>query len=55
MKKAIRMRSGNTGLTVKVNLWSLAKYTEDFDAESARLWIKSSALNFLVRSILNYA
>ena len=34
------MRSGNKGLTVKVNLWALEKYKEDFDAETARLWIK---------------
>ena len=39
-KRPILMKSGNTGLTVKVNLWSLAKYKDDFDAEAARLWIK---------------
>ena len=36
----VRMRAGNTGLTVKVNLWSLAKVKDQFNAESARLWIK---------------
>lgn len=34
------MRVGNKGLTVKVNLWALEKYLNDFDSESARLWIK---------------
>ena len=40
MKNEISMRAGNKGLTVKVNLWALDKYKEDFDAEMARLWIK---------------
>ena len=34
------MRVGNKGLTVKVNLWALEKYLDNFDSESARLWIK---------------
>ena len=32
-KRDISMRAGNKGLTVKVNLWALDKYKEDFDAE----------------------
>ena len=38
-------KSGNTGLTVKINLWPLAKYLNDFNAESARLWIKGQVTN----------
>ena len=34
------MRAGNKGLTVKVNLWALDKYKQNFDSEMARLWIK---------------
>ena len=37
------MREGNKEPTVKVNLWALDKYKEDFDAEMARLWIKGHA------------
>lgn len=34
------MRSGNSGLTLKVNLWSMEKSIDEFNSESARLWIK---------------
>ena len=34
------MRSGNKGLTVKLNLWALDKYKDGFDSEMARLWVK---------------
>lgn len=39
-QKPITMKPGNKGLTVKLNLWALDKYQDEFDAESARLWIK---------------
>lgn len=38
-------RSNNKGLTVKVNLWSLATYVDDFNSEKARLWIKGQVTN----------
>ena len=38
--KSIKMKPGNKGLTVKVNLWSLDKYKGDLDAGDARLWLK---------------
>ena len=41
----MKMRSDNKGLTVKINLWSMAPYKKDFDAESARLWIKGQVTN----------
>ena len=34
------MRAGNKGLTVKINLWALDAYKDDFNSEAARLWIK---------------
>jgi len=40
MAKTIKMRAGNKGLTVKINLWSLEKYADQFDSEAARLWVK---------------
>ncbi len=40
MHKNIKMRVGNTGLTVKVNLWSMSKKIDQFTSESAKLWIK---------------
>jgi hypothetical protein len=36
----ISMRSGNKGLTVKINLWALEKYKEHFNSKMARLWMK---------------
>lgn len=39
-EKAIVMRSGNKGLTVKINLWALDAYKDAFNSEAARLWIK---------------
>lgn len=40
MNKELKMRSNNKGLTLKINLWSLEKYIEEFDSEMARLWMK---------------
>lgn len=39
-RKPIKMRPGNKGLTVKVNLWALDKYKDGCTAEMARLWVK---------------
>lgn len=39
-KPAATIKTGNTGLTVKVYLWPLTKLAHEFDAEKARLWIK---------------
>jgi hypothetical protein len=39
MSKNITMRSDNTGLTVKVNLWSMAKYLDSYNADRAHHWI----------------
>jgi len=36
----VSMRTGNKGLTVKINLWALEQYLEGFNSEAARLWIK---------------
>lgn len=41
----ITMRAGNKGLTVKVNLWALETYKDQFDSEMARLWIKGQLQN----------
>ena len=35
----------NKGLTVRINLFSLDSYLEDFDSEKARLWMKGQAVN----------
>jgi hypothetical protein len=35
----------NKGLTVRINLFSLGSYLDDFDSEKARLWIKGQAIN----------
>jgi len=45
MSGDLKMRAGNTGLTVKVNLWALDKFLDDFDSERARLWIKGMVTN----------
>ena len=42
MAKDVRMRPGNKGLTVKINLWPVEK---DYDAQTARLWIAGMATN----------
>lgn len=39
-RKPIIMKKGNKGLTVKINLWALDKYKDDFDSLSARLWLR---------------
>ena len=35
----------NKGLTVRINLFSLDTYADDFNSEKARLWIKGQAVN----------
>ncbi len=37
--------STNKGLTVRINLFSLEPYLENFDSEKARLWMKGQATN----------
>lgn len=41
----LSMRSDNTGVTVRVNLFSMKTYLEEFDSESARLYIKGDVTN----------
>lgn len=43
--KELVMKAGNKGLTVKINLWALDAYKDQFDAEMARLWIKGMITN----------
>ena len=40
-----KIKSKNKGLTVKLNLFSLDSYLEDFNSEKARLWIKGQVVN----------
>ena len=39
-EKSVSMKAGNKGLTVKINLWALDAYKDQFDSEMARLWLK---------------
>jgi hypothetical protein len=39
------MRADNDGLTVKVNLFALSKFLDDFNTRRARLWIKGQVTN----------
>lgn len=39
------MRSDNKGLTVKINLFALTKFLDDFDPTKARLWMKGQVTN----------
>ena len=43
MAKDITMKTDNSGVTVKINLWSLEKYLDSFDSTSARLWMKGES------------
>jgi hypothetical protein len=42
---SLSMRTDNTGLTVKINLWSLKQYLDNFNSEKARLWMKGQVTN----------
>ena len=35
----MKLGTKNKGLTVKLNLWSLEKFLDDFDSRKARLWV----------------
>ena len=40
-----KVLSTNKGLTVRLNLWSLETYLEEFDSLKARLWLRGDATN----------
>ena len=42
---ATKHSKSNKGLTVRVNLFSLDSYLENFNSEKARLWIMGQAIN----------
>ena len=45
MASTVTMRRENKGLTVRINLWALEKYVENFDSAKARLWMRGSVTN----------
>jgi hypothetical protein len=45
MDDGLLMRRNNKGLTAKINFWALEKYIDNFDAETARLWVKGEITN----------
>ncbi|MFA6093550.1 MAG: hypothetical protein WC986_11425 [Elusimicrobiota bacterium] len=53
-KKATTIKTGNTGLTVKVYLWPLTKEQENFDSERARLWIKGKVTDSETGQVKNF-
>jgi hypothetical protein len=45
MPSVLSMRKNNKGLTVKINLWALEKYLDNFKSQNARLWIVGQVTN----------
>ena len=41
----ISMRSGNKGLTVRIYLWALEKYIDNFNPTMARFWMSGQVTN----------
>jgi hypothetical protein len=39
------MKAGNKGLTVKLNLWALDRYKDDFSAAMARVWLRGTIVH----------
>jgi hypothetical protein len=54
MKKEITMRSDNKGLTVKINLFSIEKWIDEFDSRSARLWMRGQATNAATKEVKKF-
>ncbi len=54
MKQNLQMRSGNSGLTVKVNLWSMETNIAGFNSERARLWIKGQVTHGDTREVKKF-
>ena len=50
----MKMRSDNKGLTVKVNLWSLEKYLDNFDSLKASLWIRGQVTNASTKEVKKF-
>jgi hypothetical protein len=48
------MRSDNKGLTVKINLWALEQYLDNFNSEKARLWIKGQVTNAETQAVKKF-
>jgi hypothetical protein len=40
MNQNITMKTGNKGLTVKINLFSINEYLDEFNSQMARLWMR---------------
>ena len=45
MPSVLSARKNNKGLTVKINLWALEKYLDNFNSKMARLWIVGQVTN----------
>ena len=45
MNQKKTMKSGNTGLTVKLNLWPMSDRPEYFKSKMAHLWIRGTMTN----------
>lgn len=43
--KKVTMKTGNKGLTVKINLFSINKHLDWFDWQAARLWMRGIVTN----------
>jgi hypothetical protein len=50
----LKMKSGNKGLTVKINLWALEKYAETFNSQMARLWMKGQVTHADTGEVLKF-
>jgi hypothetical protein len=51
MNKEITMRTDNKGLTVKVNLFSIEPYLDEFNWQSARLWMRGQVTHASTKQV----
>jgi hypothetical protein len=54
MKNEITMRADNNGLTVKINLFSIEKWIDEFNWQSARLWMRGQATNAATKEVKKF-
>jgi hypothetical protein len=54
MPKSTSMRDDNSGLTVKINFWSLEKYMDQHDALSASLWLRGQVTHAKTRQVKKF-
>jgi hypothetical protein len=54
MSQEVSMKPGNKGLTVKINLFSINEYLDEFNSQAARLWMRGQVTHADSRKVVKF-